>query len=127
LKSSAGYEYGYDATANGVAGFFWEVSGTAPGMKVWLPLAKSLSPCLQTSNACTLLEPPWGNSLPSPGPGGNNYVMLSSMAYDDWGMGYLYPPPWDPTRIDSIQWKIPAQAFPAAYNFCVQKVGVIHN
>ena len=60
---------------------------------------------------------------------GNNYVTIqtSYMSYDNWGLGYLYPPPWDPTHIHSIQWKLPAQTFATPFNFCVQKVGVIHN
>ena len=130
LKSSGGYDYGYDATANGVTGFFWEVTGTAPGMAVWLPQTAGLGACLTTSNKCTVLQPPWGNSMPSMGPSGSNFVMLSTMSmdYEDWGLGYVYPPAWDPTRIHSIQWKIPAgDYFSSTFNFCVKKVGVIHN
>ncbi len=84
--------------------------------------------CLQTTG-CALQEPPWGNPSPSMGPTGNNYVMIqtSTMSYDDWGLGYIYPPPWDPTRIHSVQWKLPAQSLSVPYNFCVQKVGIIHN
>ena len=51
----------------------------------------------------------------------------SYMSYDDWGVACSYPPPWDPTRLHSIQWKLPAQDFATPFNFCVQKVGVIHN
>jgi hypothetical protein len=127
LKSSGGYSYPYDATANGVSGFFWEVTGTAPGMAVWVPLAAGSNACLMTSNNCTLLQPPWGNPLPSMGPGGNNYLTFGTMTYDDWGLDYFYPPPWDATRLDSIQWKVPARDFATPFSFCVQKVGVIHN
>ena len=42
-------------------------------------------------------------------------------------LGYIYPPPWDPTRIHSVQCKLPAQSLSVPYNFCVQKVGIIHN
>jgi hypothetical protein len=66
LNSNGGYDYGYDATANGVSGFFWEVNGTAPGMAVRIPLTANSSPCLQTSNACTMME---GASVPLPAPG----------------------------------------------------------
>ena len=49
------------------------------------------------------------------------------MDYDDWGSAYEYPPPWDATRLHSITWKVPARASATSFNFCVQKVGVIHN
>jgi len=129
LNSNNGYEYGYDSTANGVTGFFWEVTGTAPGMQVWVPITANLGACLQTTNACELQEPPWGNPTPTMGPGGNNFVMIQTpnMSYDNWGLGYTYPPPWDPTRLHSIQWKLPAQDFATPFSLCVQKVGVIHN
>ena len=63
------------------------------------------------------------------GPTGNNYVLLGKtlMSYEDWGSGYSYPPPWDPTRIHSIQWKLPARSSSTPFNFCVDKVGVIGN
>jgi hypothetical protein len=128
LKCGNGYDYGYDATANGVTGFFWEVTGTAPGMQVWLGLAANVGACLQTTNTCALSEPPWGNPSPSMGPTGNNYVSIQTlnMSYDDWGLGYTYPPPFDPTRLHSVQWKLPARALATPFNFCIQKVGVLH-
>jgi hypothetical protein len=129
LHCGGGYDYGYDASANGVAGFFWEVTGTAPGMQVWVALAANMGACLQTTNLCALQEPPWGNPTPSMGPAGNNSVMIQPgyMSYDDWGLGYTYPPPWDPTRLHSVQWKLPARALSTPFSFCVQNVGVIHN
>lgn len=128
LRTGGGYDYPFDATAKGVTGFFWEVTGTAPGMQVWIPLTTNPGACLQTSG-CALNQPPWGNPAPSLGPSGKNYVQLqtSSMSYDDWGASYDYPPPWDPTHLHSIVWKLPARASATPFNFCVQKVGVLHN
>ena len=128
LNCGNGYDYGYDSTTNGVTGFFWEVTGSAPHMQVWLALAANVGACLQTTNACALDEPPWGNPSPSMGPTGNNYVSIQTvnMSYDDWGLGYTYPPPFDPTRLHSVQWKLPAQTLSTPFNFCIQKVGVLH-
>lgn len=128
LRTGGGYDYPFDATAKGVTGFFWEITGTAPGMQVWIPLTTNPGACLQTSG-CALNQPPWGNPTPSLGPSGRNYVQLqtSSMSYDDWGASYDYPPPWDPTQLHSIVWKLPARASATSFNFCVQKVGVLHN
>jgi hypothetical protein len=129
LKTGAGYDYPFDATAAGVTGFFWEITGTAPGMQVWVPLTTNPGECLQSSNTCALSQPPWGNPTPSLGPTGRNYVQLQTtlMSYDQWGSSYVYPPPWDPTRLHSLVWKLPAQTVATSFNFCVQNVGVIHN
>jgi hypothetical protein len=104
--------------ARGVA---WEVTGTAPGLQVWvLNMAPEWNgQC--SAETCEIDGPPDGTSAAA----ASGQLLFNNMKKDDWGgSGLVYK--YDPAKVHALQFKLPAIVVgPVSFSFCLKSLGIV--
>lgn len=112
----------WDPNDVGALGVAWEITGTAPGLQVWMLNMDPVWAGQCSAASCDIAGPPDGN----PTPPLLGQLLFSNMRKDDWGSSgvrYIY----DPAKAYALQFKLPAIVVgPVSFSFCVKRVGIIH-
>lgn len=101
-------------------GVTWRVTGTAPGLQLWvLNMASSWNGRCDVMS-CEIAGPPDGtDAAPLQGE-----LLFDRMIKDTWGSGVAYR--YDPAAVHALQFKIPAiRVHAAAFDFCIEALGVV--
>jgi hypothetical protein len=111
----------WDPTEVSARGVAWEVTGTAPGLQVWvLNMAPEWNgQC--SSETCEINGPPDGTAAAAP----SGQLLFSNMKKDDWGgSGLVYK--YDPAKVHALQFKLPAIVVgPVSFSFCLKSIGIV--
>jgi hypothetical protein len=123
FNSVSDVKHAWNATAAGVQGLAWKThSPYAYPMQVWVQNMDPAFGDVCSAASCSINGPPDGTSSASP----NSQFLFSGMMKDYWGgTGTTYT--FDPTRISSLQIKIPpaTSSLDTSYSLCVDGLGVI--
>jgi hypothetical protein len=104
----------------GAIGVAWRISGTAPGLQVWVLNMDPVWSGVCTAATCDIAGPPDGPVNPA----ANGELYFASMIKDTWGSGVVYA--YDPAATDSLQFKLPAVRVGAqSFAFCLDQLGII--
>jgi hypothetical protein len=123
LDNRSEVKHAWNATTAGVTGFAWTLSVSAPTeVQFWVQNMDPAYGATCSAMSCSIAGPPDGRRVAGP----SGQVYFSSMEKDDWGgtgTDYLF----DPSRISSLQFKLPAplDSLLTSYQLCVNRVGVI--
>lgn len=123
LDNRSEVKHAWNATTAGVTGFAWSLSVSAPTqVQFWVQNMDPAYGSTCSAMSCSIAGPPDGRSVAGP----SGQVYFSSMEKDDWGgtgTDYLF----DPSRISSLQFKLPAarDSLATSYQMCVDGLGVI--
>lgn len=116
-------KHAWSATAAGVTGFAWKVTGSlVPALQFWV---QNMEPSFMgtcSAASCSIDGPPDGTSNAST----SGQLTFAGMVKDYWGgTGTSYV--FDPANISSIQLKIPAATISSntAYSVCFEQLGVL--
>jgi hypothetical protein len=116
-------KHAWSATAAGVTGFAWKVTGSlVPSLQFWV---QNMDPSFAgtcSAASCSIDGPPDGTSSAS----ASGQLSFASMVKDYWGgTGTSYV--FDPSNVSSIQLKIPAATISSntAYSVCFDQLGVV--
>lgn len=107
-----------DVSAQGLA---WSVSGSAPGLQVWVLNMDPVFGGQCSADTCEIAGPPDGvASAPLSGE-----LLFSRMQKDHWG-GVVVHYEFNPALVHALQFKLPAINVGAQpFSFCVEALGVI--
>lgn len=107
-----------DVSAQGIA---WRVSGSAPGLQVWVLNMEPSFGGVCTEDTCEIPGPPDGH----PSPLLHDELLFTNMRKDYWGgPGIDYD--FDPALVYALQFKLPAiNVGVASFSFCVEALGII--
>ena len=106
-----------DVDAIGVA---WNITGTAPGLQVWVLNMDPTWNGVCTAATCDIAGPPDGE----PVAGSNGALYFATMDKDVWAGGVDYT--WNPAATDSLQFKLAAiRAGAQSFAFCLDRLGII--
>jgi hypothetical protein len=113
----------WNAPSVGGVGVAWQVSGTAPGLQVWLTNMDPMYSGLCMVDDCAINGPPDGKR--STVLGVTDSANFNNLVKDDWGgMGTVYA--FNPANLLAIQFKLAAVVSgPVTFNFCIDRIGVI--
>lgn len=107
-----------NVSAQGVA---WRVSGSAPGLQVWVLNMDSSFAGACSEDTCEIPGPPDGVAAAAL----NGELLFTNMQKDYWGAPgteYIF----DPALVHALQFKLPAINVGAvSFSFCVDALGVI--
>jgi hypothetical protein len=111
----------WNATAVNAIGFGWQLSGTAPGLQVWITNMDPKWGGQCTAADCGIAGPPDGRSSPMK----SDTVNFAGMEKDYWGgTGVAYT--FNPANILAIQFKLNStNATSYNFDFCVDGISVI--
>jgi hypothetical protein len=113
----------WNASTIGAIGLAWEISGTAPGLQVWITNMDPIWNGMCTADDCGIDGPPDGKA--STVLGRQDTLNFNGMVKDDWG-GAGTPHAFDRTNILAIQFKLAAViSGPTPFSFCIDRLGVI--
>jgi hypothetical protein len=112
----------WSASAVAATGVAWAVSGTAPGLQVWVTNMDASFGSQCTVDECAINGPPDGRA--STTLNGPDSMLFSGMVKDDWGgSGTTYT--FDSSRILALQFKLASVVSGAAsFNFCIDQIGI---
>lgn len=111
----------WDPGLVGARGIEWQITGSAPGLQVWITNMDPSWAGVCTSDTCEIAGPPDGISAASL----NGSLYFSSMSKDDWGGSGVYYT-YDPAATLAIQFKLPAViAGASSFSFCIDRLGII--
>lgn len=122
LDNRSEVKHAWNATAAGVSGFTWLVSGAPRGLQFWV---QNMDPSFNgtcSSMSCSIDGPPDGTNAAST----SGQLTFAGMQKDYWGgSGIAYS--FDPANISSLQFKVPAAVDPfyASFDFCIDALGVL--
>lgn len=110
----------WDPRDVGAKGFAWRITGSAPGLQVWVLNMDPRFGGACSAETCEISGPPDGDaSAPLVG-----QLLLSSMQKDDWNGGVDYD--FDPAQVHALQIKLPAiQVGAASFAFCIEALGIV--
>ncbi len=113
----------WDANAVGAVGVAWQVSGTAPGLQVWVT---NMDPSWNgqcSADECAIDGPPDGKTTTVLG--APDQMLFSSMVKDDWGgAGTSYS--FSSSSILTLQFKLASVVSGAtAFDFCIDQIGIV--
>jgi hypothetical protein len=113
----------WNAPGVGAVGVAWQVSGTAPGLQVWLTNMDPMFGGQCMLDECAINGPPDGKR--STVLGVTDSASFNNLVKDDWGgMGTVYA--FNPANILAIQFKLAAVVSgPVTFDFCIDRIGVI--
>jgi hypothetical protein len=113
----------WDANAVAATGLAWRVTGTAPGLQVWVTNMDASFGGQCAVDECAIDGPPDG--VASTPLNAVAQMPFASMVKDDWGgSGTVYS--FDPSAILGLQFKMASIASGAAsFDFCVEDIGII--
>ena len=105
----------------GAIGVAWSVSGSAPGLQVWVTNMDPSWNGVCTADSCEIPGPPDGDSSVTM----TAQLDFSNMEKDNWGSSgtnYVF----DPSAILALQFKLPAVTSGGlSYSFCIDRLGII--
>jgi hypothetical protein len=104
----------------GAIGVAWNITGTAPGLQLWVLNMDPSWAGVCTAATCDIPGPPDGMSSAS----ANGALYFSGMQKDTWNSGVAYT--YSPAATDSLQFKLAAiRAGAASFAFCLDRLGII--
>jgi hypothetical protein len=111
----------WDPATVGAKGVAWRLSGSAPGLQVWITNMDPSWGGVCTADDCAINGPPDGTASASL----NSTLLFNNMVKDDWGgSGIVYA--FDPSAILAIQFKLPAVISGGLdFSFCVEQLGIV--
>lgn len=111
----------WDPAAVGAKGVAWRITGSAPGLQVWITNMDPTWGGVCTADDCAINGPPDGTASASL----SSSLLFDNMDKDDWGgSGTVYA--FDPTAILALQFKLPAVvAGGLDYSFCIEQLGIV--
>jgi hypothetical protein len=105
----------------GAVGVAWSISGSAPGLQLWI---LNMDPSWNgqcTAASCEIAGPPDG----TPTAALQGQIFFSNLVKDDWGGSGVYYV-FNPAAIQSLQFKLPAVvAGGQSFSFCVDRIGIV--
>jgi hypothetical protein len=113
----------WNATTAGAIGVAWQVSGSAPGLQVWITNMDPTWNGQCAADDCAINGPPDGK--PTTFANTEDSLYLNNLVKDNWGgTGTIYT--FDPTNILALQFKLAAVVSGAtAFSFCIDRIGII--
>ncbi|HYQ17142.1 MAG TPA: hypothetical protein VEQ58_15325 [Polyangiaceae bacterium] len=111
----------WDPREVGATGVSWKVSGTAPGLQLWVLNMDSSWHGQCDVMSCEIAGPPDGVEIaPLKGE-----LLFEQMVKDYWG-GAGEPYQFDPAAVHALQFKLPAiRVHAAEFNFCLEALGIV--
>ena len=105
----------------GAFGVAWEITGSAPGLQVWVLNMASTWNGQCAAETCEINGPPDGTASAAP----SGQLLFSNMRKDDWGgSGLVYK--YDPAKVHALQFKLPAIIVgPVSSSFCLKSLGIV--
>lgn len=111
----------WNPSAVGARGIAWQISGSAPGLQVWI---LNMDPSWSgqcSADSCEIAGPPDGTATAAL----NDQLLFNNMQKDDWGGSGTYYV-FDPADVHAMQFKLPAIiAGGSSFNFCIDRVGIV--
>lgn len=112
----------WDPNAVGARGIAWEISGSAPGLQLWVLNMDPVWNGRCTSLLCDLFAAPDG----TPSPALHGQLYFDQMVKDDWGTNGGLHYTFDPKAAFALQFKLPsAGSANASFAFCIDRLGII--
>ncbi|HEY5956496.1 MAG TPA: hypothetical protein VIV60_08090 [Polyangiaceae bacterium] len=117
----------WDPAAVNARGVAWQLSGSAPGLELWVLQMDPKWAGTCTADSCEIAGPPYGyGPIGSTESGSMSFTSTASWYHDDWGgSGTVYSPKLADTV--SLQFKLPAiVAGGQSYKLCISRLGIIY-
>jgi hypothetical protein len=113
----------WNASNVGALGIAWQISGSAPGLQVWITNMDPIWNGMCTADDCGINGPPDGKA--STILGVQDTLNFGSMVKDNWGgSGTFYT--FNRANVLAIQFKLAAViSGPTPFSFCIDRLGVI--
>jgi hypothetical protein len=117
----------WDPAAVNARGVAWQLSGSVPGLELWVLQMDPKWAGTCTAESCEIAGPPYGyGPIGSIDTGTMYFTNTAGWLHDDWGgSGTLYSLRTADTV--SLQFKLPARtAGGQSYKLCVSRLGIIY-
>jgi hypothetical protein len=113
----------WSAAAVNATGIAYQVSGTAPGLQVWITNMDPMWNGMCMADDCAINGPPDGTRSATLTSVGNLY--FNGLVKDDWGgTGTIYA--FNPANMLAVQFKMAAVVSgPVPFSFCIDRIGII--